>query len=92
MQRIPSAEAVRPTRRAISPRFAIKTEVIEVRKVVEEARCRACVENIAWANARDLEAGSIGGFFAPGIPGCHSQDAHIRGGGCVDIGFGTGSY
>ena len=30
VQRTPKAEAVRPTRKAISPRFAISTEVIGV--------------------------------------------------------------
>jgi hypothetical protein len=60
VQRTPSAEAVRPTRRAISPRLAMSTEVIGVLEVVEDVRCLACEERIARANARVLEAGSIG--------------------------------
>ena len=59
MQRTPSAEAVRPTRRAISPRLAMRTEVIGVLEVVEDVRCLACEERMARANARVLEAGSI---------------------------------
>lgn len=68
MQRTPSAEAVRPTRRAISPRLAMRTEVIGVLEVVEDVRCLACEERIARANARVLEAESIGNdvrFLAP---------------------------
>jgi hypothetical protein len=60
VQRTPSAEAVRPTRRAISPRLAMRTEVMGVLDVVEDVRCLACEERIARANARVLEAGSIG--------------------------------
>jgi hypothetical protein len=56
---MPRAEAVRPTRRAISPRLAMRTEVMGV-LVEEEERWRLLwEERIARANARDLDAGII---------------------------------
>lgn len=60
VQRTPSSEAVLPTRRAISPRLAMRTEVMgvdweeeefEERRVLEKKRVRA------RATALDLEAG-----------------------------------
>lgn len=61
VQRTPRAEAVRPTRRAISPRFAISTEVIgdACELVVEKGR-EVWVTRSARATARDLEAEIIG--------------------------------
>lgn len=57
VQRTPRAEAVLPTRRAISPRLAMRTEVIGV-EVVEE-RGREWEERMARAMARVLVARSI---------------------------------
>lgn len=63
MQRTPRAEAVRPTRRAISPRLAMRTEVmgvvLGVEAVAERAREVFDVRRDR-AIARDLEVGSIG--------------------------------
>lgn len=60
VQRTPKADAVRPTRRAISPRFAIRTEVMGVLEVEVEERWRLLWDvRIARANARDLKAGII---------------------------------
>jgi hypothetical protein len=62
VHRTPRAEAVRPTRRAISPRLAMRTDVIGVLWEVEAVEERA---RDAWearrerAIARDLEVVSI---------------------------------
>jgi hypothetical protein len=63
VQRTPSAEAVRPTRNAISPRFAIKTEVMGVdcgigMAELWSARWREARK--ARASAREEEGGRIG--------------------------------
>ena len=60
VHRTPRAEAVRPTRRAISPRFAIRTEVMGVEGEVVVERWRGCEMRMALAIALDLEAGIIG--------------------------------
>lgn len=59
VQRTPRSEAVRPTRRAISPRLAMRTEVmgVELEGVVE--RWRGWDTRRALAMARDRVAGII---------------------------------
>ena len=57
VQRTPRSEAVRPTRRAISPRLAMRTEVMGFEEEVVSWRVRE--ERIARAMARDRLAGSI---------------------------------
>lgn len=62
MQRTPRSEAVRPTRRAISPRLAMRTEVIGVIlgvEAVEERARTVLAERRDRAIARDLEEGII---------------------------------
>jgi hypothetical protein len=58
----------------------MRTEVIGVLEVVEDVRCLACEERIARANARVLEAGSIGNdvrFLAPQHKECQLNDCSI---------------
>jgi hypothetical protein len=73
VQRTPRSDAVRPTRRAISPRLAIRTEVmgVAIGAVGEECGevielvvdlCRNCVLVSMRLNARDLEACNIMAF------------------------------
>ena len=64
VQRTPNAEAVRPTRRAISPRLAMRTEVMGVLEAEVERWRLLWEERIARANARAREAGIIGVEFA----------------------------
>lgn len=62
MQRTPRSEAVRPTRRAISPRLAMRTDVIGVIlgvEAVEERARTVLAERRDRAIARDLEEGII---------------------------------
>ena len=62
MQRTPRAEAVRPTRRAISPRLAMRTDVMGVLLGIEAVadRAREAFDvRRDRAIARDLEAESI---------------------------------
>jgi hypothetical protein len=63
VQRTPRADAVRPTRRAISPRLAMRTDVMGVvlgAEVVAERAREVLDARRDRAIARDLEVGSIG--------------------------------
>jgi hypothetical protein len=64
VQRTPKSEAVRPTRRAISPRLAMRTEVMGVTAEAERCRVRAEEVRRARARARDREAGIIGEAYS----------------------------
>lgn len=62
MHRTPSSDAVRPTRRAISPRFAIRTEVMGAYwgSDVDESRARWWGTLRIRASTRGAEVGRIG--------------------------------
>jgi len=60
VQQTPSSEAVRPTRRAISPRLAIRTEVMGIVEGEELLRWRAWRAVMVRAKARVRDAGNIG--------------------------------